>query len=366
MKITFPHMGTLHIPLKLLFSSLGLDVVVPPPFSKETMNLGVKYSPEGACLPFKLTLGNYLQALEQGADTVFMGQGYGLCRFGFYTEVQQRILRELGYDCRMVLVNVSQNPLKDLMMKLRKVSGKSWLQVLGAVRLALVAIKVLDDLERLLYRVRPREVIKGESTKVYQDALARLEQVSTVAGVKECGAQGMQQLAAIKQDQEKTPLKVGILGEFYVVIEPFTSSDVERRLGEMGVEVAKFLYVSDWVSFHMFMKALKVFTEHKSAAEAAKPYLAYNVSGDALQTIGQTILCAEQGYDGIVQLYPFTCMPEIVAKHMLPKVSEDHKIPVLSLGLDEHSGNAGFITRLEAFVDLLSRRKNPVQSPAAK
>jgi predicted nucleotide-binding protein (sugar kinase/HSP70/actin superfamily) len=361
-KITFPHMGNLYIPFKLLFSHLGLEVVVPPPFSKETMNLAVKHSPEGACLPFKLTLGNYIQALELGADTIFMGQGYGLCRFGFYTEVQHKVLKQLGYDCQMLLVDISQNPFKDLIFKLRRISGKSWFRVLGAVRLALVAIKVLDNLERLLYKVRPREVHKGESTKVYRAVLARLEAADSVDSVRQIGTDGMKQLAKVEQCFEKTPLRVGILGEFYVVLEPFTSSDIEQRLGEMGVEVTKFLYPSDWVSFHMFMKVFKIFREHKSAAEAAKPYLAYNVSGDALQTIGQTILCAEEGYDGIVQLYPFTCMPEIVAKHMLPKVSNDFNIPVLSLGLDEHSGNAGFVTRLEAFTDLLSRQKVQVQT----
>ncbi len=271
----------------------------------------------------------------------------------------------MGYDCQMLLVNISQNPLKDLLSKLKTVSGKSWFHVLGAVRLALVAIKVLDDLERLLYKVRPREVHKSESTKVYQSILTRLEASTSVAEVRRIGIAGMQQLAEVKQTLDKVPLRVGILGEFYVVLEPFTSSDIERRLGEMGVEVTKFLYPSDWISFHMFLKVLKIFNEHKSAAQAAKPYLAYNVSGDALQTIGQTIICAEEGYDGIVQLYPFTCMPEIVAKHMLPKVSNDFNIPILSLGLDEHSGNAGFVTRLEAFVDLLSRRKK-MESQVAK
>ncbi len=366
MKISFPHMGNLYIPLTLLFSSLGLEVVVPPPISKETMNLGVKYSPEGACLPFKLTLGNFLEAAALGADTFFMAQGYGLCRFGFYTEVQQKIMRELGYETNMALVNISQNVLQNLLRKLKELSGKSQLQVLGAVRLALVAIKVLDDLEKLLYQVRPRELRKGESTKVHQKTVDRLAQASSVSEIRRIGSEGMKELAAVGQDPARTPLRVGILGEFYVVLEPFTSSDVERRLGEMGVEITKYLYASDWVSFHMFMKLFKVFKEHKSAAEAARPYLAYNVSGDGLQTVGQTILCAEEGFDGIVQLYPFTCMPEIVAKHMLPKVSDDFRIPVLSLGLDEHSGNAGFITRLEAFTDLINRRKSLRRLEVAK
>lgn len=54
---------------------------------------------------------------------------------------------------------------------------------------------------------------------------------------------------------------------------------------------------------------------------------------------------------------PFTCIPEIVARSILPRVSRDLGIPVMSLILDEQTGLAGVLTRLEAFVDLLARRR---------
>jgi predicted nucleotide-binding protein (sugar kinase/HSP70/actin superfamily) len=38
-------------------------------------------------------------------------------------------------------------------------------------------------------------------------------------------------------------------------------------------------------------------------------------------------------------------------------------VPHISLILDEHSGEAGLVTRLEAFVDMLSRRKEREQCP---
>ena len=66
---------------------------------------------------------------------------------------------------------------------------------------------------------------------------------------------------------------------------------------------------------------------------------------------------ARQGYDGVIQLAPFTCIPEIVAKGVLPSVSRDLDIPIISFFLDEQTGEAGFRTRLEAFVDLLVRRR---------
>lgn len=49
-------------------------------------------------------------------------------------------------------------------------------------------------------------------------------------------------------------------------------------------------------------------------------------------------------------------MPEITARSVLSRVSRDLALPILSLSLDEQTGKAGTITRLEAFVDFLARR----------
>ncbi|MDD2496943.1 MAG: hypothetical protein PHY90_02230 [Desulfitobacteriaceae bacterium] len=66
----------------------------------------------------------------------------------------------------------------------------------------------------------------------------------------------------------------------------------------------------------------------------------------------------EQGFDGIVHLMPFGCLPELISQSIMPKVSEDLDIPVLTLSLDEQTGRANSLTRLEAFVDLIRTRKN--------
>ena len=53
LKITFPHMGNAHIAIKALLAGLKLEVIPPPPITKRTMELGIKHSPEFACLPLK-------------------------------------------------------------------------------------------------------------------------------------------------------------------------------------------------------------------------------------------------------------------------------------------------------------------------
>jgi predicted nucleotide-binding protein (sugar kinase/HSP70/actin superfamily) len=50
-------------------------------------------------------------------------------------------------------------------------------------------------------------------------------------------------------------------------------------------------------------------------------------------------------------------MPEIVAQSILPRISRELSFPVLTLVFDEHTGKAGVLTRLEAFVDLLRRKR---------
>lgn len=98
--------------------------------------------------------------------------------------------------------------------------------------------------------------------------------------------------------------------------------------------------------------------DNVTAREAACPYLCEMIGGHGQDTVGHTVMYAHDGYDGVVQLAPFTCIPEIVAKGVLPSVSLDLDIPIISFFLDEQTGEAGFRTRLEAFVDLLVRRRN--------
>ncbi|WP_245984511.1 acyl-CoA dehydratase activase-related protein [Biomaibacter acetigenes] len=134
MKVTFPHMGNIYIPLKSFFESLGVEVVVPPPCSKKTLELGVKYSPEFACLPLKINLGNFIEALEDGADTIVMAGGIGPCRFGYYAEVQREILKDLGFEFNMVVLEPPKGHLLELIHKLIMVTNKKKTYLQGYIR----------------------------------------------------------------------------------------------------------------------------------------------------------------------------------------------------------------------------------------
>lgn len=76
-----------------------------------------------------------------------------------------------------------------------------------------------------------------------------------------------------------------------------------------------------------------------------------------METVGKTVKFFREGIDGIVHVMPFTCMPELVASTILSRIGSDLNYPVLSITVDEHVSEANLQTRLEAFVDLLAKRK---------
>ena len=62
--------------------------------------------------------------------------------------------------------------------------------------------------------------------------------------------------------------------------------------------------------------------------------------------------------DGMIQLNAFGCGPDSLIKELIDlKAKKTSKISILNINLDEHSGRAGLKTRLEAFIDLLYRKK---------
>jgi len=131
MRVSMPHMGNLYIPFKAMFQTVGTDFVIPPVNSQRSLSLGTRYSPEGLCLPFKLTLGNMIEAAELGADTIVMAGGYGTCRFGYYARLQKEILHDLGYDIEMIEMGLSQNKALSFLRIGRRMSNRSSMPSMG-------------------------------------------------------------------------------------------------------------------------------------------------------------------------------------------------------------------------------------------
>ena len=357
MKITFPHMGNVYIAAKTLLDEVGADYVIPAFNNKKALEIGTKYAPEMACLPLKINLGNYIQAYKQGADTIMITGGCGPCRFGYYGELEKEILEDIGYKMDLITLEVPNGDLREFLRRIKKLTGNlNAYKILKAAKNTAEVAKSVDELEKLTYKIRPREINKGSTDKIYKDFQNKVKSVKGASEVKQLIKETRDKLLEVEIDKDYKPLKVGIVGEIYTTIDPFSNLSIESKLGRMGIEVDRCITISGWISEHIIKKALHLPRDLRYV-EAAKPYLGTMIGGHAQETIGDTVLYARDGYDGVVQVYPLTCMPEIVAESILPAVERDLDIPILTLIIDEMTGEAGYLTRVEAFVDLLKKRR---------
>ncbi|WP_066637451.1 CoA protein activase [Desulfolucanica intricata] len=365
MKVTFPHMGHMWICLKAMLQYLGVEVVVPPSCSKKTLTLGTKHAPEFACMPLKLNLGNFMEAYELGADTIIMAGGCGPCRFGYYAYSENEILKDLKYNFNLIVLEPPEKHFSEFLIKIKQITGnRSWYQVIKGIRFGFLKAKAVDEIERLSFKIRPRELVAGSTDMAFQQALAEIDRAKTPQELIINIEQAKNIMSSIEIDQIKPVLKVGIVGEIYTLLEPFSNQNIERLLGKLGVEVDRSIYLSEWINDHLFMGLIKKMSNREETCRAARPFLNHFVGGHGEETIGSTVLYSEKGYDGVIQLLPFTCMPEIVAQSILPKVSEKLGIAVMTLIVDEQSGEAGLLTRLEAFVDLIAQKKKQKEALA--
>lgn len=356
MKVTFPHMGVSWVGIRHLLTEIGFDVVVPPTVTKRTLELGTKYSPEFICLPFKVNLGNYLEAIEAGAEIVFMVGGIGPCRLGYYAEVQREIMHDLKLQVEVIVLE-RDNFVAEIARAVKSVGiSLPWNKLVSLARFCLAKVCFLDDLEASVLKERYREKTKGSCSQLFEQAVQDVNSAGDWHQLRHLKQHYRQELPLLLHMDPGQPLRVGLVGEIYMLIESTVNLQIAEKLGEMGASVERNMYSSHWVREHL-IPDWRMIRHARHIERLAKPYLPYRVGGHGLETIGSSVDYARRRFDGVVQVLPLTCMPEIIAESILPTLSRHHNLPVMTVTLDEHSGEAGLVTRLEAFLDMLYERR---------
>ncbi len=357
MKITFPHMGNVYIAAKAFFEELGQEVIPPPRCSRKTLETGTKYSPETICLPLKVMIGNFIESIEKGADTILLTGSCGPCRFGFYSILEKGILNDAGYDVEFIVYDPIGEGIGKLKQNIfRTFNATNVREVLRAGRLGWGLIHKADHITDLANKTRAYAVDSYRVDFIINNYYREVEQVFGEKEMMDLMDNSIDALNQVEIKKDYNPIKIGLIGEIYTIIEPFVNFDIEKKLGHMGVLVEKSLTPTSWLEHHVSKFPFGSRTENEKY-RLAKPYLETLVGGHGRETVGSAIHYAKEGFDGAIQLLPLNCMPEIVAKPILTTVNKDLEFPIMTLILDEMTGEAGFMTRLEAFVDLLERRR---------
>lgn len=351
MKITFPHIGPVYLAAAMAMKQMEIPHVVPPANTLETLEKGKAVSPEEMCLPFKFMAGNLIQAYEQGARRVIMPATMGPCRLGEYGELLKQVLSRAGYSMDWVLMDTPKAiGILEWVKRLNKAGSQ---RATGPCRTAAVLFHTIQLMRRMDllesrikhwagYAKEPSEcvrLIRRFRQELYQ---AQNLKESTFALEKY-----RKELDDIPVCHSRNPVRILITGEIYTSIESAANQNLEELLMLMGCQVRRPVTISWWMK-HMVAESLP------KRRKQANLYLPYDIGGYAKETVEEIRTAAD---DGIIKIMPAGCMPEIVAKAASNVIEEKQGTKVLHLIFDEMQGNAGYETRVEAFVDMLERRK---------
>ncbi len=144
-----------------------------------------------------------------------------------------------------------------------------------------------------------------------------------------------------RRSQPATGLTLGVVGHPYLLRDEYVNHGLLRRLEGLGVRLRT-------------PEALPVGAAERAVqVHSGEAYWAYAPS---LLGAGLCFLDTE-AIDGLVAVIAFGCAPDSGLAPVLGQAARKAGVPMLTLTLDEHSGEAGLVTRLEAFVDMLERKR---------
>ena len=335
--VSFAQFGNYNL-LFEYFIKHGLEqnYVRPPEITTRTMELGNKNSPDFVCSPFKFTLGCFLEAIEAGADTIVQVGGVVACRLKYYGSMQEKIIKDLGYDVTFVnLAEACREHPRSFIALLRKINPD-------------FSFAKLDRIQELLSENVGFEDRDGDYEHEFRRFLESLRNCpNNMLSVYGIYRRTKKNMRAIPVTLPERPLRIAVIGEYYTVMDDYSSHNIEKKMAKYGMRVERWMNVSHTLLHYSAPKRRRIIRD----------YVHYDLGVTTTSNIGFALQCAKKGFDGVIQLKSFGCTPEIDAMPVLRNISADYDIPILFFSFDCQNADTGIETRLEAFYDMIRLKK---------
>ncbi len=355
-----------------------------PMANKQSIDVGRKFTSGKECYPAILTTGDIVKKamspdFDPEASAFFMATASGPCRFGQYNKFHRMVLDELGFPhVPIYTMDQGENYGEDT-----KSMGTHFR------KLAWNGIMYIDLLQKLQRETRPYECHKGETDALYENFVKEAEvALEKHQDLVPLAREANIAFSKVKADRSKPRPLIGVIGETYVRCNEFANNFLARNIERLGGEAFippfsewinyiahcrresclfekdyKGLFgelISDIVQRYDAYKLTKVFKgkiRHflkdapiKELIKKGKPYIDDSYKGDPVLSMGKAIEYVEEGFDGIINVIPFHCMPGTVVNGMLEKFQKDfYGMPCLKLSFDGQE-QTNEETRLEAFM----------------
>ncbi len=337
------------------FRELGANVVISGRTTKTLLTKGVKASVDEACLPVKAFHGHVIDLAEKGVDYIFVPRVVSIERKRYICP------KFMGLPDMLRSSIPNLPPIIDICINLRE-DGKSmfsevlkaggyfsrnpfkvwsaWQRALKAQRIYEEELRnapnPLETIERLESFECMDSVLNGRPGRIGGRGFEAREMVGNGGAERKETTRG-----EMREEERRMRVRIGLLGHPYNLYDEYTSMNIIKRLKDMDVDVITpemlgdedIEYGTGWLRKPLYWS------------------LGRKVFGSAGYLIREGLV------DGIVHMEAFGCGPDSMVGELMRRMTKRSlEVPCMSLNIDEHTGEAGVITRIEAFVDILKRR----------
>jgi predicted nucleotide-binding protein (sugar kinase/HSP70/actin superfamily) len=316
LKVGIPHslFYFYYYPLwKTFFEELGAQVIKSHPTSRLTVDQGVGLAVDEASLPIKIYFGHVKELAEKGLDYLFVPRLVSVEPKGFICP------KFMGLPDMIRASVPNLPPLIDITIDISKTDRYLQRDIIRVAR---------------LFKASPKS-----ARQAYQRGWQELRFCQALA------AQGLTPQEAIRVWEgeevirsDAPQLRLGVLGHGYSLYDDVISMNLITHLRALGCEVVLAEHVDPQnIEIHAATLPKRMFWT-----------LGRKMAGSGLY------FDQDEHIDGIVYLACFGCGPDSLIGEIIERRMNK---PFIMLTVDEHTGETGLLTRLEAFVDMIERQR---------
>lgn len=302
------------------FTALGIKIVLSDVTTKQTLSRGSALVVTETCLPIKIYVGHILNLLDKGIDKILVPS---------IQSVAYKI-----YNCSKIrgLPDLIRNVVKQDFTMVEATLDKSeknhglydFLKEMAAP-FGITDEKKIKEASKAGWRAYNNFHIMSKSGMSYKKAINY----------------ALQGKVFIESSTKEYPISIALVAHGYNIYDDRASMKIIDKLESMDVKV----YTSLQLSQEQTIEGINALGEKLYWANE------FEMTG----TAGHYM--KDNKIDGLIALNAFGCGPDSLMIERIVRKAKQFNKPILHLTIDEQTGEAGFITRLEAFVDMLFRKK---------
>ena len=318
----------------------------------------------------------------------FMAEAGGPCRFGMYNKLHRIVLDSMDGFSKTRIASITADDSYAMGGLLDPEVRKHFR------RSAYVAIVVGDVLDRMLWRIRPYEKGEGCADAYFEESLDSMVKTVETHARKQRFRQILDALERVLRKArdiidsglQPKPL-IGMVGEIYLRSHRQSNQDLIKLLESHGAEVvnasiAEWInyvsydsmqksareiafaarqrnlktlgqYFKDWLRYRMELtyqyfrmdqvyrrarKHLDIHEDHRIGKIERRldndRLFSFHVGTEAGLSIGGALEYYHHGFDGIVNVFPFTCMPSTMCSAVIKPILDRLQVPYIDTSYD--------------------------------